>query len=122
MEDLNADVSQLQNPRNKQVANFLDYFRLVEFLGYFRQQLQFLHRQIWFQVRQVKLLCSRCTYILGIELCLFKTVVIQEPWNFSSDRFSLCSSLLRWTNRCHGRYLRGRQKKPLRLPTTGTLR
>ena len=47
MEDLNADVSQLQNPRNKQVANFLDYFRLVEFLGYFRQQLQFCHWQMW---------------------------------------------------------------------------
>ena len=85
--DLNADVSRFQNPRNKQVSKFLASFGLVDLLRNFRQQLQFLRRQIWFQVRQGKLLRLHFNYILGMDLCLFNIMLIWDLWNFFSYHF-----------------------------------
>ena len=38
MGELNTDVVQMQNPRNQQMADFLDLFGLVDFFDHSRQQ------------------------------------------------------------------------------------
>ena len=105
----------MQNTRNHQVVNFLSSLGLVYLLGHFRQQLRFRHKQTWWKVRQGKMLCSRCNYILGMERRLYKTRGFQEPRNFSYNHFSLHAQLLRWPTRCHGWYLQGQQTLPLLL-------
>ena len=122
MWDLNADVSQLHNPRDQQVADFLDSFWLLDLLGHFWQRLYFCHRQTWWQVWKGIFLRSRCGYILVTDRHIFKTVVIRNPHNFSSNHFDLCNSLLRQPIRCHVHYLLGRRKFALHIPTMVPLR
>ena len=100
--DLNADVSWIQNPSNKQVANFLTSFGLVDLLGRFRQRLWFCHRQTWWQFLQGKLLRLHCNYVLGADCRLLDNVRIRDPRNFFSDHFALCNLLLRRSILCHG--------------------
>ena len=56
MEDLNAEIGRLQNPRNQQVAYFLEPFVLVDIIDHFRQRLRFRHMNTWWKVQQRKLL------------------------------------------------------------------
>ena len=50
--DLNADIGRLQNPRIQQVADFLEYFGIVDILSHYRNRLRFCLMKTWFQVRQ----------------------------------------------------------------------
>ena len=81
------DESQIQNPRNQHMDDFLDSFGLVDPLVHFRQRLWFLHQQTWWQVRQGKLLRLHFNYILGMDLCLFNIMLIWDLWNFFSYHF-----------------------------------
>ena len=92
--DLNADVRYMVNPWNQQVADFLTSFRMVDLLGHFGQRMRFWLKQTCWQVHQSKLLCSQCSYILGSDRRLFKTVGIRDLRNFSSNHFALRAQLL----------------------------
>ena len=87
--NLNADIRHLQNLQNQQMAYFLMSFGLVNLIINFRQRFNFLHIQIWWHVRQGKLLHSRYYYILGLERRIFEMVDIRDPNNFVSEHFSL---------------------------------
>ena len=100
--DLNTNIGHLRNPRDQQVSVFLAYFGLVDLLGHFRQRLHHFQLQTWWQFLQGIVVHSFCGYVLGSYLCLFETLVVWEPRNFTSCRFSLCAWLLRQPTHCHG--------------------
>ena len=56
MGDQDVDIVCLQSLRNQQLADFLEYFGLLNLLRYFRKRLQLRHIQIWWQIRQEKFL------------------------------------------------------------------
>ena len=55
---LKADISRLRNPRNQQVAYFLESFGLVDLLDHFQQRLLYCNLHVWWQVRQGQTLRS----------------------------------------------------------------
>ena len=63
--DLNTYIGQAQNPRSQQFADMLMDFSLVELIRHLCQCLRFQHLKVRSWVRQVRLLQSRCDYILG---------------------------------------------------------
>ena len=117
-----TDVVWMQNPSNQQMAEFLALFGVVGLLVHFRQRLRFWYKQAWWRVLQVKFLCSRCNFFLGVEQSLFGTLVIRDLQNFSSNNFGLRAQLIMRITWCHGRYLRGWLTFPLQFLKMGFLR
>ena len=69
-------------------------FGLVDILWHFCQCLSFQHLNTWSQVRQVRLLRSRCNYIFLADQQLFEMVDIRDMRNYLSDHFTLHVCLL----------------------------
>jgi hypothetical protein len=90
-------------------------------LHHFQQQKAFTHRQTWWQIRDSKLIRSRCDYILGTDRRLFTTVSIRDPRYFSSDHYMLIARYLISPTPSHKLYLKGRKRLPLKPPTKGPL-
>ena len=112
---LNADIRQAQNPRSHQVADLLMEFGLAELLHHFRQRWRLRCLNTWYQVRQGRLLRSRCDYNLGIYWRCLEMVGKRDVRNYSSDHFSLRARLLYFPTQCHNRYLQGLCASPLSL-------
>ena len=70
-------------------------------------------------VREGKVVRSRTDYILGTDRSLFRNVSVQDP-RHNTDHFMVVGCLRSAPEREHTRYIRGRQKMPLRPPTEPT--
>ena len=119
--DLNVDLLQLRSNRNQEVAALIATYGLEDMLLHFKQRKSFTHRQTWHQLRDGKLLRSRCDYILGTDRRLFETVGIRDPRHYSSDHYMIMARYLIRPTPSHKSYLRGRKRFPLTLPTRGPL-
>ena len=115
--DPNSDIGQAQNPWSQQLLYLLMGFGLVELLRHFWHCWWFRNLNMWYQVRQGRLLWERCNYILGTYFCCFKIVGIWDVRDYSSDHFALQSRLLQQLTQCRGSYLWRRCAFPLSLPT-----
>ena len=76
-------------------------------------------RRTWSMVREGRVIRSRTDYLLGTDRSLFRNVAVQDP-RHNSNHYMVVGHLrsdMAWE---HARYIKGRQKIPLKPPTEPT--
>ena len=114
--DLNADITQMDSPRNQAIASILTAFGLEDMLLNFQQPKAHRSRTTWHQTRQGRPYSSRPDYILSCDRRNFKKVSIKNPRHFSSDHYMIIADWYGSTPTSHSRYLRGRRRLPFKHP------
>ena len=76
-------------------------------------------RRTWSMVRKGLVVRSRTDYLLGTDRSLFRNVSVRDP-RHNTNHYMLVGHLRSTTARDHARYIKDRQKMPLKPPMEPT--
>jgi hypothetical protein len=111
--DLNANLADPVQPREHEIAAVLASQGLEDMMGHFAATRCYRAGYTWKQSRQGVLVTSRCDYLLGVDRRAFSKVCLKDP-RFDSDHFMILGVLRGAPLKVNQRYLRGRQRFPIR--------